>query len=650
MRSVPLLSTAWAALAASSVILGLPTEDLKSRQTLVSGVLQGPLLNGAIPGLPDLTPILSNNTFDYIVVGAGTGGMTLAARLSEDGSSVAVMEAGGDYELSLINNPFANTPGGDVVGVGSDPGDALQDAIDWGFETVPQRGANNRVIRYARGKTVGGSSVRNFMIYQRPTVQSMNVWQQLTGDVNWGFQQRLSDFKKSMTFTPPKHDLRQEIPAAQYDPSNFGSSSTIAPLQVSYPNTPQNFSKYAQLSGNELGTQTVRSFNGGSLLGVQYNAATINADDGTRSTSRKFLDEASKRSNFQIFYQMMAKKLLLVKNAKGNPQATGVAYSTLPGGLGTTGILYARKEVIVSSGAFHSPQLLMVSGIGPQAQLTAQSIPVVVQNENVGQNMQDHIFFGPAYKVDPNLHTFTDLAANPLYLADQFLNFTTNQLGPLTNHVADLLAWEKLPPAALATLGSAGAAKISSFPPDWPILEHFSAPGVVANFANLLAENAAAGADGSRFATILGALVAPLSRGSVTLASADTATLPVIDPAWLTDETDQKVAIYAFKRVRQYFAARAMSPILFSHNVTADEYVPGFATVNTDAEILNWIRDNLMTVWHASCTCAMKLQNQGGVLDSRLRVYGVDALRVVDASSFPILPPGHPQSTIYMLA
>lgn len=165
-----------------------------------------------------------------------------------------------------------------------------------------------------------------------------------------------------------------------------------------------------------------------------------------------------------------------------------------------------------------------------------------------------------------------------------------------------------------------------------------------------MAENAAAGADGSRFASILGALVAPLSRGSVTLASADTATLPVIDPAWLTDETDQKVAIYAFKRVRQYFAAKAMKPILFTQNATADEYLPGFATVNTDAEILNWVRNNLMTVWHASCTCSMRTKNQGGVLDSRLRVYGVDALRVVDASSFPILPPGHPQSTIYMLA
>lgn len=164
MRCHSLLSAVWVAIAASSGVLGLPLEEtvpgiargqedgtfepLQKRQN----VLQGPLLNGAIPGLPDLSPILSNNTFDYVVVGAGTAGFTLAARLSEDGSSVAVMEAGGDYELSLINNPFANTPGGDVVGVGSDPGDALQDGIDWGFLTVPQKGANNRVIRYARGK------------------------------------------------------------------------------------------------------------------------------------------------------------------------------------------------------------------------------------------------------------------------------------------------------------------------------------------------------------------------------------------------------------------------------------------------------------------------------------------------------------------
>ena len=177
-------------------------------------------------------------------------------------------------------------------------------------------------------------------------------------------------------------------------------------------------------------------------------------------------------------------------------------------------------------------------------------------------------------------------------------------------------------------------------------------------------ENAVAGADGSQFATILSALVAPRSKGSVTIASPDTAVLPVIDPGWLTDPVDQAVAIEGFKRVRAAFQARAMQPIL-----VGPEYTPGNAT-QTDAQILAFVRANLMTVWHASCTCAMRRREYGGVLDSSLRVYDVSGLRVVDASSFPQLPPGRtcglpafrsmfvlvlmpyldPQSTVYMLA
>lgn len=287
----------------------------------------------------------------------------------------------------------------------------------------------------------------------------------------------------------------------------------------------------------------------------------------------------------------------------------------------------------------------MVSGIGPQDQLSAFNITPVVVNENVGKNMQDHIFFGPTYKVTPTTKTFTDLAANPVYLAGQLLNFTIKALGPLTNNVADMLAWERID---LATLSSIGATKLTSLPSDWPFLEAFSAPGAVGDFANLLALNAKMGADGSRFATILMALVAPQSRGTVTLASADTKDLPIIDPAWLTDPVDQKVAIYAFKRARKYFAAQAMAPILVGDSSTA-EALPG-ASVQTDEEILDWIRNNLMTVWHASCTCSMQKKELGGVLDSKMQVYGVSGLRVVDASTFPILPPGHPQSTIYMLA
>ncbi|UZJ52489.1 hypothetical protein CBS101457_001809 [Exobasidium rhododendri] len=604
----------------------------------VSALLGAGLISPLVNGLAAAT---SSNTYDYIVVGGGTAGFTLASRLSEDGSSVIVLEAGIDESFDLINHELSSTPGGDVIGVGSSDGDLLNDGIDWMFDTVAQKGANNRKVRYARGKCSGGSSARNFMIYQRPTVGSMTTWQTLTGDSSWGFNERLDDFKKSVTFTPPRHELRQEIPSAQYDASVFGSSASSAPISVSYPNTPQNFSKYMQLAANELGTKTVQTANGGSLLGVQYGAATLEADNGHRSSSRKFYAAAQGRSNFKTFFSTYAKRIIFTKTGSANPKAKAVAISTAYGGYGETSIVYANKEIILSAGAFQSPQLLMVSGIGPAKTLSKFGITPVVTNENVGQGMQDHIFFGPSFSVTPATHSFTDLAADPIYLVQQLLNFTANQLGPLTNNVADLQAWERPSDAILAGIG---ASALSSYPADWPLLEAMSAPGVIGDFSNLLTQNAIAGAGGKRFASILFALVAPLSRGSVTISSKDMAIPPVIDPNWLTDVVDQKLAIYAFKRARAYFATNAMRPIL-----AGAEYLPG-ATIQSDADILNWIRSNLMTVWHAACTTSMRTKANGGVLDSRLRVYDVDGLRVVDAGSFPSLPPGHPQSTIYMLA
>ena len=175
------------------------------------------------------------------------------------------------------------------------------------------------------------------------------------------------------------------------------------------------------------------------------------------------------------------------------------------------------------------------------------------------------------------------------------------------------------------------------------LVEYITAPGYVGNFGALYRDQPK---DGYQYATILATLVAPLSRGQVTLASADPYVKPLIDPNWLTHPADQAVAVAAYKRVRAAFASRFMSSIL------ADpvEYWPG-PGVETDSQILATIADSLQTVWHASCSCRMgKVDDSTAVVDSRARVIGVEGLRVVDASSFAILPPGHPQSTIYMLA
>ncbi|PWN52088.1 alcohol oxidase [Violaceomyces palustris] len=632
-----------------------------------SPVVPAPL-NGEYPNLPDpLTPLLSNNTYDYVVVGAGTAGMTLAYRLAQDPNvKVAVLEAGIDYTSNLVNQALVEIPGADTIGCGASETDFLNNMIDWGYVTAPQTGAGNRQVRYARGKCLGGSSARvgafnmmgastypspffppplpllpsshlcNFMLYQRPTKGSMQKWVDLTGDPQWNFDARFQDFKKSVKFTPPKSNLRQDSPSAQYSAASFDPAST-GPLQVSFPNFAQPFSKFVQLGLNEVGIATTQDFNGGSVNGVQYCPLTVNPQGGGRSTSRSFFAAGQQLPNLKVFNEALAKRIIIdAPSNGGKPIAKGVRFTQFS--LQTLDV-YATKEVIVSAGAFGSPQLLMVSGIGPKDQLERFNIKTIVEAPGVGQNMLDHVFAAPSYPV--NVDTPTRLVNDPVYLAAQTANFTINQLGPLTSNTADLLAFERWSDSDLSRIG---AGILTTYPKDWPTVEYFSAAGYIGDFSNLAAENMRVGADGTQFGSILLALVSPRSKGTVTLASADTKDLPIIDPRWLTDPVDQKVAIEGFKRTRKVFASRAMQPVL-----TGPEFYPG-SKVQSDADILKWYQNNLLTVWHAACTVRMGKKEDGAVLDSNLRVYGVDSLRVVDASSFPDLPPGHPQSVIYMLA
>jgi choline dehydrogenase len=176
------------------------------------------------------------------------------------------------------------------------------------------------------------------------------------------------------------------------------------------------------------------------------------------------------------------------------------------------------------------------------------------------------------------------------------------------------------------------------------LFQYLSAGGYLADFAFPVLQQPLS-LDGKQYATILGALAAPTSRGNITIRSKDTAVPPLINPNWLSTKTDQEVALAMWKRTRMIWRDTALSNI-----VVRDEAWPG-AKVESDEEILQTMRDAFMTVWHASCTCKMgKKEDKMAVLDSKARVYGVQGLRVVDASSFPILPPGHPQSTVYMLA
>ncbi|GAB7366878.1 hypothetical protein MBLNU230_g1240t1 [Neophaeotheca triangularis] len=629
--SVKSLLTASACL---GLVTSLPSEPTGNERRQLFGSI-GSIIGDALGTLGSLASgiVARDQTFDYVIVGAGNAGIPLAYRLSEDPSvSVALVEAGSFYQVT--NPALSSTPAGDVIFSGSDPSDT-NPLVDWGFVTEPQAGASNREVSYARGKCLGGSSARNYMIYQRPTVASLQRWADDVNDQSYTFENMLPYYKKGMQFTPPDTSRRASNATAEYNPGSFDSSG---PGQVSYANYAQTFSSYMEGGLNAIGMSKRNGFNDGELMGTAYCTSTIDPSTQRRASSQvTYLNAAQsqRRRNLKVFSLTTAKRILF----NSDKRATGVRVA------GTRQFtLNARREVILSAGVFQSPQLLMVSGIGPADQLNSLGIDIVHENANVGQNMWDHVFAGPTFQVA--LETLTRIATDPVYLAAKFVDYNLRKRGPLTNPVSDFLGWEKVPANLRSQLSDRARADLDSFPGDWPDIEYVSGAGYIGDFGNLLLDQPRNGLPPYRqYATILSTIVAPLSRGNVSIVSDDTSDLPSINPNWLTHPTDQEVAVAAFKRARQAFATDFMQ-----QTTVGAEYFPG-PEVQTDAQILKNYQDTLMTVWHAACTCKMgAADDPTAVVDSKARVMGVQGLRVVDASAFNLLPPGHPMSTVYALA
>lgn len=459
----------------------------------------------------------------------------------------------------------------------------------------------------------------------------MQIWAQFVNDSSYLYDNVLPFYQKTVHFTPPNLAYREPNATALYNESAFDADG--GPLEVSYANYAMPFSSWVKLGMEAIGIKETADFNSGSLMGSQYCASTIRASDQTRSSSHSaFFDGPAQYPRLVVYPYTMAKKIIFdsLNSARGVVVQTGEnSYS-----------IFARKEVIVSAGAIQSPQLLMVSGIGPAETLAEFGIDIVSDLPGVGQNMWDHVYFGPTFRV--NVLTFTKVITNMSYLLSQVAEYNRYRRGPLTNPVSDFLAWEKIPRHLRAGFSSQTKADLARFPNDWPELEYISGSGYVGNNSGLLESQPK---DGYEYGTILTSLVAPTSRGNVTIMSSDTADPPVINPNWLHTETDREVAVASYKRMREAFHSPAMAPVIIG-----DEYYPG-SEYSTDEQILEAIKNSVMTIYHAACTCKMGTREDAmAVVDSEARVFGVHELRVVDASAFPILPPGHPQSTVYMLA
>ncbi|GLA38115.1 hypothetical protein AnigIFM63309_005113 [Aspergillus niger] len=582
---------------------------------------RGPLL-GTWFGIPG-----QNATFDYVVIGGGTAGLTIASRLVKSGYlSVAVVEAGGFYEID--NGDLSVVPEYATFFAGPDPSD-YQPLIDWGFQTQPQESLGNRTLHYARGKTLGGSSGRNCMYYQRPTMGSLHTWAKEVDDKSYEFLNMLPYYKKSVHFTPPDERLFINSTNVQ-NPEAFSLSG--GPLEVSSGNFVDGFGTWFRKALIALGLKQTE-FNSGSLLGSGYSTLTINPINAHRSSSETSFLQWTLGCGLGpvIYHKTLAQKILF----DNHRVATGVQVETA----GTFGVaplnftLSAQKGVILSAGAIQSPHLLMVSGIGPHDQLFRFNISCVSHLPGVGQNLQDHVSAGTTHRVD--VPTVATLADDDTLVESNVKQYIVNATGPLSIPGPGYFGWEKLPKPFRWRLSNESIQALSTLPEDWPEIVY--TVGCSSKPANATA--------GQIYATINFVGIAPFSRGNISLAGPNMTTPPIINPQWLTNSTDVELMVGAFNRSRQIWAKLADLGV-------ADpvEISPG-NNVTTYEQILDFIRRSLTTISHASSTCKMgRKDDPMAVVDSSTRVYGVQRLRVVDASSFPFLPPGAPQSTVYAFA
>ncbi|KAL3466531.1 hypothetical protein BJX64DRAFT_274503 [Aspergillus heterothallicus] len=562
-------------------------------------------------------------TYDYVIIGGGTSGLAIAARLAEDPDvSVAVVEAGGYYEIE--GGTTSVIPGlAGLANTGTDANDTSK--IDWNFIAEPLTEGDGRELRYSRGRTLGGSSARHYMVYQRGTKGTYSQWADITGDDSWTWDSVLPFFQQSVTLTPADMSVRFPNTSVYYDPEGYSADG--APLQVTWPNYGSPFSTYVEIGLEAIGVAPDTDFNTGYLNGSSWAPVTINPKNQTRSSSEtSFLRYAYENTGLVVYPHTMALKIEFDEMT-----ATGVQVRS---NASVPFTLTASKEVILSAGTFQSPQMLMVSGIGPAEQLEAQGIEVLKDLPGVGQNLWDHCMFGVVNEV--NVITASRLLFDTSYSAQAVLEYTTNHTGPLSAPGFGVIAWQQGP---LEGLSCETLDALSAFPDDWPILEYLSLDGILDGWHS--AQDQYQG-EGHEWASLAAGLVAPLSRGNITLRSASADDAPVIELAYLTHPGDQEVAVAAVKKLRDAWEKTGVT--------IGEEYLPG-VSVQTDEEILDFVKSTVVPVFHAAGTCAMgKESDPMAVVDSTGKVFGVKNLRVVDASIFPTLPPGHPQSSCYMVA
>ena len=510
--------------------------------------------------------------YDYIIIGAGSAGCVLANRLSENPQiKVLLLEAGGPEKRQEIRVPAAFNK-------------LFKSECDWAYETEPQPHLHNRKIFWPRGKVLGGSSSINAMIYSRANAKDHDRWADY-GIAGWSYQDVLPYYKKS------EHNERgaNEFHGME-GPLNVADLRCVNPLSHLFVE-----------AATQVGFALNADFNGASQEGIGYFQVTQKGGQ-RHSAAAAFLKPVLSRSNLTIKTQAHVTRLLCSQQ-----RAIGVEFIQH----NKTEQARAEREVILCGGVINTPQVLMLSGVGPADHLRALDIPVIADLPGVGQNLQDHALIGVEYQCNEPVS---------LYKADNIKNIVSYLLfkkGPLTSNV-----------------GEAGGFIKTKAGLDVPDIELIFAPSFYMD----------SGLNNPEFHGFSIGLVLqhPESRGEVRLRSRDPFAAPVIQPNYFAAENDMTTVVEAVKVARAILNSKPFD------RYRGREWWPG-AEIKDDAGMAEHVRRTSETLYHPIGTCQIG-RDKLSVVDDYLRVHGIAGLRIVDASVIPLHTTGHTHAPVMMMA
>ncbi|ETS78728.1 hypothetical protein PFICI_08581 [Pestalotiopsis fici W106-1] len=591
---------------------------------------------------------LDDAPYDYIVVGGGTSGLVVASRLTEDENvRVLVLEAG----ANRLDDPKITIQALAVSTYG-DPD------YDWCLTTEPQVGLHNRRLAQPLGKTLGGSSAINLGMVIYPSKSGFDSWEK-SGNPGWGWDTMESYFRKFHTFTEPQPKLKKEF---MLDFLN-GNHGRDGPIQISYGSEegfPPFCAAWPQTWAN-LGKAIDSDPIAGVSIGAFNNAATLHPVTRERSHagSTYYAERAAQRPNLRVVTEALVEKLLLTEQTSTSStnkiKATGVSFT---GKDGKRRQITAKREVILAAGAVKTPQLLEVSGIGNRDLLESHGIACLLDNPNVGENLQDHGYVPFGWEVqdpmtsgdqmrDPEvvkmcIDAFQAARAGPLSvnaLASSFFplqnpDLTPVAVGPLLEELGQANAQPSVLREQICTPGDCSAQftvvpfHANPYPgDDVQKVYGFGTPGF--------------------YASVVAVLNHPFSRGSVHIKSADISTPPALDPNAMSHPLD--LELHA-RHVLVLEKICDTEPLRGLWKEDGKRLHNNGQRVETLEQAKEAVKHTYTPHYHLCGTAAMLPREQGGVVGSDLRVYGVDGLRIVDASIFPLIPRGNIQSSVFAVA